>query len=118
MRGYFSTRNGVDNPKNCVQYGGTTVAPIARSMLEDILPAMGIEKVNEQREKIKTWYDANYYVVEDYRGKKKSELKSSYFSFVYKGEGDYVVSQYPLPNEKIVEGSTIMIQLGGESYES
>ena len=108
----------MDNPKNCVQYGGTTVAPIARSMLEDILPAMGIEKVNEQREKIKTWYDANYYVVEDYRGKKKSELKSSYFSFVYKGEGDYVVSQYPLPNEKIVEGSTIMIQLGGESYES
>ena len=29
----------MDNPKNCVQYGGTTVAPIARKMLVDICQA-------------------------------------------------------------------------------
>ena len=28
----------MDNPKNCIQYGGTTVAPIARKMFVDILP--------------------------------------------------------------------------------
>ena len=36
----------MDNPKKCVQYGGTTVAPIARKMLVDILPSMGVEKVS------------------------------------------------------------------------
>lgn len=34
----------MDNPKNCVQYGGTTVAPIARKMLVDILPSMNVKK--------------------------------------------------------------------------
>lgn len=45
----------MDNPKNCVQYGGTTVAPIARKMFSDILPAMGIERVTEQKEKAYVW---------------------------------------------------------------
>ena len=108
----------MDNPKNCIQYGGTTVAPIAKTMLSQILPAMGVEKVDEQREKVKTWMDVPTYKVENYIGKTKKEVKSIYFDFVYKGEGNVVVSQYPEPNEKIKQGSTIMIQLGGEKNES
>jgi len=46
------------------------------------------------------------------------EVKSIYFDFVYKGNGDFVISQYPQPNEKIAQGSTIMIQLGGKKDES
>lgn len=108
----------MDNPKNCVQYGGTTVAPIAKTMLEQILPAMGIEKVSDQREKVKTWMDTPVYEVPNYIGQTKKEVKSSYFDFVYKGEGNLVISQYPQAGEKIAQGSTIMIQLGGFEDES
>ena len=61
----------MDNPKNCVQYGGTTVAPIARSMLVDILPIMDVEKVSSQRPKVKSWNDVETYEIENYIGKKK-----------------------------------------------
>lgn len=103
----------MDNPKNCVQYGGTTVAPIARKMLVDILPSLGIKKVESQREKVKTWMDVDTYVVEDYVGKTKKEVKSDHFKFEFIGEGEKVVDQLPRANEKLEVGSTIMIQLGG-----
>ena len=108
----------MDNPKNCVQYGGTTVAPIAKTMLSQILPAMGIEKVENQREKVKTWDDIPTYMVDNYIGKTKNEVKSNVFDFIYKGEGDYVISQYPEPYIKLAQNSTIMIQLGGKKDES
>ena len=73
----------MDNPKNCVQYGGTTVAPIAKTMLSQILPAMGIEKVENQREKVKTWDDIPTYKVDNYIGKTKNEVKSNVFDFIY-----------------------------------
>lgn len=102
----------LDNPKNCIQYGGTTVAPIARNMLADMLPSLGVKKVDTQREKVKTWMDKNTYVVENYVGKSKKEVKSTYFKFVFNGEGTKVLDQLPRAGEKIEEGSTIMIQMG------
>lgn len=60
----------MDNPKNCVQYGGTTVAPIARGMLVDILPALNIKKVNKQKE----IEDKKTIKVDNYIGKKKVKL--------------------------------------------
>lgn len=104
----------MDNPKNCVQYGGTTVAPIARNMLVDILPSLGIAKVKNQREKVKTWMDIPTYEVEDYLGKTKKEVKSEHFKFVFNGSGNLVIDQLPRAGEKIEEGSTIMIQMGEE----
>ena len=41
----------MDNPKKCVQYGGTTAAPIARKIFMDVLPALHVKKVTQQREK-------------------------------------------------------------------
>lgn len=102
----------MDNPKNCVQYGGTTVAPIARKMLVDILPALGVTRVESQREKVKTWMDINTYVVDDYIGLNRNEVKSPYFKFSFSGDGEVVVDQLPRAGEKIEEGSTIMIQMG------
>ena len=102
----------MDNPKNCVQYGGTTVAPIARSMLVDILPIMGVEKVSSQRPKVKSWNDVETYEIENYIGKKKSEVHSDVFSFQFVGEGDVVIDQLPRSQEKLPQGSTIMIMLG------
>jgi len=102
----------MDNPKNAIQYGGTTVGPIVRSMLVDILPSLGVEKVTSQREKVKTWEDSYYYLVENYIGKTKSEVKSEYFRFEFIGEGTKVIDQLPRVNEKVEQGSTIKIMLG------
>ncbi|WP_294581345.1 penicillin-binding transpeptidase domain-containing protein [uncultured Thomasclavelia sp.] len=102
----------MDNPKNCVQYGGTTVAPIARKMLVDILPSMGIEKVTSQREKTYNYLDTKIIKVENYVGMKKSEVSSSGLQFEFIGEGDQVIDQLPRVGEVVPEGSTIVLMLG------
>ncbi len=104
----------MDNPKNCVQYGGTTVAPIARKMFVDILPALGIEKVSEQREKAYVWTDVKTYTVENYVGLTKDQVKSENYGFEFLGEGDYVIDQLPRVGDKIEEGSKVKIQLGDQ----
>ena len=38
----------IDNPKNTVQYGGVVAAPIARSILAEALPYIGVEPREEQ----------------------------------------------------------------------
>jgi len=105
----------MDNPKNCVQYGGTTVAPIARKMLVDILPALGVEKVTEQKEKAYVWTDVKTYRVENYVGLSKKEVKNENYGFEFLGEGDYVIDQLPRVGEKIEEGQKVKIQLGDKA---
>ncbi|MFV0395629.1 MAG: stage V sporulation protein D [Coprobacillaceae bacterium] len=104
----------MDNPKNCVQYGGTTVAPIAKKMLVDILPSMGVEKVAEQKEKELTWMDIPTTTIENYIGMKKNEVSSPVLKFEYVGEGDIVIDQLPRVGTKVEEGTTIVIMLGSE----
>lgn len=102
----------MDNPKNAVQYGGTTVAPIARKMFVDILPSLGVEKVSEQLEKELTWMDIPTTTVENYIGLTKREVSSPILRFEFVGEGDKVIDQLPRVGTKVEEGSTIVIMLG------
>lgn len=102
----------MDNPKNCVQYGGTTVAPIARKMLVDILPSMGIEKVSSQRQKAYTITDTKTVKVENYIGKTRKEVSNPELKFKFIGEGDKVIDQLPRVGEYVEAGSTIVIMLG------
>ena len=102
----------MDNPKNVIQYGGTTVAPIAKNMFLQILPALGVKKVSEQREKAYVYGDVKTFVVDDYIGLKKSEVKSKDYRFEFMGEGDYVIDQLPRKNDKIEEGKKVVIMLG------
>ena len=81
-------------------------------MLIDILPAMGIERVSEQKEKAYVWTDIKTYKVENYIGLKKSEVKSESYGFEFLGEGDTVIDQLPRANEKIEEGKKVKIMLG------
>lgn len=106
----------MDNPKNCVQYGGTTVAPIARKMFVDILPALGVKKVTEQKEKAYVWTDTKTYSVENYVGLKKSEVKSDVYGFEFMGEGEYVIDQLPRVGEKIEAGQKVRIMLSNNSH--
>ncbi|MCR1959692.1 stage V sporulation protein D [Thomasclavelia cocleata] len=102
----------MDNPKNCVQYGGTTVAPIARKMLVDILPSMGIEKVSSQRQKAYTFMDTKSVKIENYIGKSKKEVSNPELKFKFIGEGDKVIDQLPRVGEYVEAGSTVVIMLG------
>lgn len=105
----------MDNPKNCVQYGGTTVAPIARKILVDVLPALGIKKVTFQRQKAYVWTDVRTFLVENYIGLTKKEVKNDQYGFEYLGEGDYVIDQLPRVGEKIEEGQKVKIMLGNNA---
>jgi stage V sporulation protein D (sporulation-specific penicillin-binding protein) len=102
----------MDNPKNCVQYGGTTVAPIARKMLVDILPSMGVEKVSSQRQKAYTFMDTKSVKIENYIGKSKKEVSNPELKFKFIGEGNKVIDQLPRVGEYVEAGSTVVIMLG------
>ncbi|MEG0365231.1 MAG: penicillin-binding transpeptidase domain-containing protein [Coprobacillus sp.] len=104
----------MDNPKNCVQYGGTTAAPIARKILVDVLPALGIKKVTSQREKAYVYTDVKTYDVENYVGLSKQQVKNDKYGFEFIGSGDYVIDQLPRVGEKIEDGQKVKIMLGND----
>ena len=102
----------MDNPKNVIQYGGTTVAPIAKTIFQQVLPALNIKKVDVQKPKAYVYGDVKTFTVENYIGLKKSEVKSNDYRFEFLGEGEYVIDQLPRVNEKIEEGKKVVIMLG------
>lgn len=102
----------MDNPKNCVQYGGTTVAPIARKMLLDILPALDIKKSNQQKKKTYSVTDLKKVKVDNYIGQNKNEINNSQVRFKYIGNGKTVIDQLPRKGEYINEGDTIVLMMG------
>ncbi|MEG0549258.1 MAG: PASTA domain-containing protein, partial [Coprobacillus sp.] len=104
----------MDNPKSCIQYGGTTVAPVARKMLVDILPALGVKKVTSQREKAYVYTDVRTFDVENYVGLSKQQVKNDNYGFEFMGSGDYVIDQLPRVGEKIEEGQKVKIMLGND----
>ncbi len=105
---YFAMKK----PTNCIQYGGTTVGPIIKNLLEQILPILGVKKDYSGVDREYTWMDEKTYPVENYIGLTKDQLKSKYFKFVFNGEGNRVIDQLPKVGERIVEGSKIWIELG------
>lgn len=105
----------IDNPKNCVQYGGTIAAPLVGQIMEQSLNYLGVERDYEnQIEKNLRWFlDTPTYKVPNYLGLNKSEIKASqYFKYAYYGEGTTVIYQSPSEGEKIKEGDTIMLYMG------
>ncbi|MBR3890621.1 MAG: stage V sporulation protein D [Bacilli bacterium] len=102
----------MERPHSAIQYGGTIVGPIIKNILEDVLPYMGVSKRSGGIDKSYTWMDTKTYIVDNYIGKSKKEVKSQYFKFEFVGVGDKVIDQLPKMGEKIEEGSTIVIMLG------
>ena len=50
----------IDNPKGAVAYGGTIAAPIARNILEDVIPVLKIEKIEVGFKKEYRYFDTKY----------------------------------------------------------
>lgn len=103
----------IDNPKNTVQYGGVVAAPIARSILAEALPYIGVEPREEQIEKKYLWTDTKYVTVPNFVGKEPKEIESSYlYNIEYHGEGTKVISQQPAAFSRTIEGGTVRLYLG------
>lgn len=103
----------IDNPKNTVQYGGVVAAPIARSILAEALPYIGVEPREEQIEKKYLWTDTKYVTVPDFVGKEPKEIESSYlYNIENHGEGTKVISQQPAAFSRTIEGGTVRLYLG------
>lgn len=102
----------MDNPQNCVQYGGTTVAPIARKMFLDILPVLDVEKVTQQKSKVYSATDVKRIKVKNYIGKTRNEIADSEIHFEYIGNGNRIIDQLPRKGEYIDSGDTVILMLG------
>lgn len=104
----------IDNPKGVIQYGGTVAAPIARSILEDSISALKIEKPMGAKEKNYQPWDKKYVTVPNLIGKDFNEVRFNLngFTLEYSGSGKTIIYQSPKEGERVFEGSKIRILLG------
>lgn len=107
----------VDNPKGITQYGGTVSAPIAKSIMKDIISKLNIEKSDYTLEKKYQWFDEKYYAIPNIVGLSKKEaiklLKN--FNIEYTGSGEYVKSVSPSEGTILKEYSTVRILLTNDN---
>ncbi|MDF2538805.1 MAG: putative rane protein [Herbinix sp.] len=101
----------IDEPTG-IYYGGTIAAPVISELFDNILPYMGIEENYTETEKEQ--FNVGSFVVPDFVGKTKSEVKDILkiyeFGETYPlGEGDTVMEQFPLPGEIVEKESDLIL---------
>lgn len=101
----------IENPHNCIQYGGTTVGPMVKEVLSD---ALEITKVERRKNEIpfdaRLWIDKKIYDVPNLIGISVSNIKNTpYYQYVIRGTGNVIISQMPEYGESIIEGGTIIL---------
>lgn len=105
----------IDSPNNAVQYGGTVAGPVIKACLEDIITYLDVKKSATQIPKKTTWLDPVKYKVENYIGKKKSDIQKSHLKIIYKGIGETVIDQLPKAGTILEEGKEIYLYLDDKS---
>jgi stage V sporulation protein D (sporulation-specific penicillin-binding protein) len=118
--GFLSTDNpeyviyiALDNPKGVTQYGGVVSAPIAQSVLKDIISIYNIKESKDGLPKIYRWNDTIYETIPSLIGLTKKEVKKALKSFKveFVGSGNKVIASIPNEKEYVKQGSTIKILL-------
>lgn len=103
----------IDNAKGVTQYGGTIVAPIVKTILEDAIAELGIEKRDGASEKKYNYLDKKYATIPNVIGKSPNEavkdLKA--FKVEFTGSGSVVSFQSPSGGERIYEGEVVRLLL-------
>ena len=99
----------LEKPKSLIQYGGTIVGPIVNNILKDVVTHLDIKKQENELEFEYTWMDIKTYPVENYLNMSVKNVKSKHFKFVIVGDGNTVISQLPQANEKLKEGSEVIL---------
>ena len=86
-----------------IDYGGTTAAPFARQIFEEVLPLLGVEKYAESQEEV---------LVPDIRGLTISQarrtLTEAGLEMLDDGANDVVLDQLPPPGAKLATGGHVM----------
>ena len=103
----------LDHPKGVTQYGGVASAPIAKSVLEDIISIYNIKESKDGLPKEYRWNDTIYITIPTLIGKTKKEAKSLLrdFKIEFVGNGDKVIDSSPSENTRAKKGSIIKILL-------
>lgn len=101
----------IDNPKGTVQYGGTTVGPISKAVLQDCIKALNIEKREDGLDKKYKWPDPKTLKVENVVGMDVEDAKDKLkgFEVIVEGNGDKVIHQSPDEGTTLDEGKTVRI---------
>ncbi len=101
----------VDNPKGTVQYGGTTVGPIAKAVLKDSIKALNIKRRDGGMDKKYKWPDPKTKEVADVVGMGVEEAKAELegLNVIIEGNGDKVIYQSPEAGVKLDEGETVRL---------
>ena len=104
----------VDNAKGITQYGGTIAAPIARTILQESIDILNIEKPVGASEKKYNYLDRKYATVPDVTNMTLKEALQNLkgFKVEYTGTGSKVIYQSPSKNTRIFEGETVKLMLG------
>ena len=103
----------IDNPRNTIQYGGVVAAPIARAVLVEALPALGIQPRQEQIDKLYNWMETKPVEVANYIGMERGEIKpTADYKLQYFGSGNRVIAQQPTAGTKVNMGSDVRIFFG------
>lgn len=104
----------IDNPKGVTQYGGTVAAPVAKSIINDAINILNIDKDKKSMPKEYQWLDIKYINLPDVEGLNvedaRKELKG--FQIEYAGEGEKIIHQSPEGNNLVAENSKIKLMLG------
>lgn len=104
----------IDYPKGITAYGGTVAAPIAKNIIEDIIPALDIKPSTGGVDKEYQYYETKYSEVANVLGLSPKEARQelSNFTIEYSGTGNKVISMSPEAGSKVPVGSTIRLMLG------
>ena len=92
----------VDEAQVVVDYGGTTAAPFARQVMQDILSYMGIEKADPKATAQPLLEVPN--LVGMPLGSAKMQAQSAGFQLLVAGDGETVAEQLPPPGAKLTAG--------------
>ena len=101
----------VDEPNSEVQYGSLIAAPLAKSILQDCLEAIGLEPDIED--------SVDYQVVPETVGTTTAEAQKSlsakgFSAKVVGGDGE-VTHQIPASGKYLPEGATVILYTNGEN---
>lgn len=103
----------IDNARGVTQYGGVVSAPIAKSVMEDIISLYDIKSDSNGIPKTYKWDDIKYSTIPNLIGLSKKEVKKllSGFEVIFVGDGDKVIDSQPSSLSRVKEGSTIKVLL-------
>ena len=106
----------LDNAKSYSIYGSTLVGPIVQSVMADVLPYIGVERVytDEEMQNI----DVSVPNVMDYSlTQARSVLQRVGFELKIIGDGTSVTNQYPVGGQAVTRGSVVVLYTDNEEVK-